>query len=290
MAGESHWKERFGTPHVLAKRAKTTSLYGALIVAALVTVVPLIWIATAAFKDSMEVFLSPYSLPEQWRWENFSDAWTNGRFNTYFMNTVLVAIPTVTLTVVLASMAGYSLAKLKYPGRGFLTTLMILGLAIPVHSLIIPLYYVLRSIGLLGRLGGISISIVGIFLPFGIMLLRSFFKSIDPNYMEAGRMDGCSEFTIFARIMMPLAQPAVLSLIVLDFMWAWKAFLIPMVVTTQEDKRVVGLALMYFRSQHLAEYGMLAAAVLISSVPILVIYILFNRYFVEGLTQGGLKG
>lgn len=256
----------------------------------LITVVPLIWIAVSAFKTTSEIFMAPYSLPKIWRWSNFSKAWYQGHFNLYFVNTIIVAVPAVVGGVLFSSMCGYALAKLRFPGNNFLTTLLILGLAIPIQAIIIPLYYVLRSLHLLNSLPSTSLAIMGVIFPFGILLMRSFFLSIESEYGDAGRIDGCSEFGIFFHIMFPLARSAVLTLIVLDFMWVWNAFLIPMLVSTEADKRVIGTALMFFQSRNETNYGLVAAATIITALPIIVVYLAFNRYFVEGLSAGGLKG
>ncbi len=265
-------------------------IYLVLIFVALVTLVPFLWIALSAFKNTMEIFSDPYALPKIWRWENFSRAWFQGRFNVYFFNTVYVTVPSVAGVVSLSAMCGYSLGKMSFPGKNGITTLMIMGLAIPLQSIIIPLYFVLPRFALIETLWGVIVSLIGVGLPFGVMLMRAFFLSVDSDYGDSGRVDGCNEFAVFRHIMVPLAKPAVLALIVLDFMWVWNAFLLPLLITHEESKRVLGLGLMFFRSRYNTQYGLLAAGVLISTVPITVVYLIFNRYFVEGLTAGGLKG
>lgn len=274
----------------MKKKLTVGFVYLILIGVTLITVLPLLWVAVSAFKNTPEIFASPYSLPKVWRWSNFSKAWTQGRFNLYFVNTIIVAVPTVAGGVLFSSMCGYALAKLRFPGSTFVTTLLILGLAIPIQAIIIPLYDMLRRLHLLNSLLSISVAVMAVIFPFGILLMRSFFLNIESAYAEAGRIDGCSEFGIFFRIMFPLARSAFLALIVLDFMWAWNAFLIPMLVSTKSSKRVLGTALMFFQSRNDTEYGLVAAATIITAIPIIAVYLAFNRYFVEGLASGGLKG
>ncbi len=271
------------------KLLSLSAVHAALIAVSVAIVAPMLWMGLTAFKDSIEMFKDPFGLPVVWHWDNFPKAWFQGRFNAYFLNTVLVTLPAVAGGVCLSSLCGYALGKMSFPGRSFLTGVVVAGLAIPLYSIVIPLWFVLRAFGLVENLRGVVVAQIGTGLPFGIMLMRAFFLGVDKSYADSARVDGCNEFVTFSRVVLPLAKPAVLALIIFEFQSSWNAFLLPLLITHDESKRVLNIGLMFFRSRYDTEYGLLAAGVMIATIPIVIVYLAFSRYFVEGISAGGLK-
>ena len=273
----------------LKKVLSRSSVYVILIATSVTIIAPMLWMGLTAFKDSIEMFKDPFGLPKVWHWDNFPTAWFQGRFNSYFLNTVIVTLPAVAGGVCLSSCCGYALGKMPFPGRSFITGLFVAGLAIPLYSIVIPLWFVLRALGLVESLRGVIVAQIGTGLPFGIMLMRSFFLGVDKSYADSARVDGCNELVTFSHVVLPLAKPAVLALIIFEFQSSWNAFLLPMLITHDESKRVLNIGLMFFRSRYDTEYGLLAAGVMIATIPIVLVYLAFSRYFVEGVSAGGLK-
>jgi ABC-type glycerol-3-phosphate transport system permease component len=264
--------------------------YLVLVLFSVIIIIPLLWLFITAFKINEEIFLKPFALPDPWHFENFSKAWFQGHFNKYILNTILVTVPGVIISVILSVMCGYSLGQMNFPGRKGFETLFVMGLAIPIFSIIIPLWKILLMLKLVERLSGIILAQIGIGLPFGIMLMRSFFLDIDKTYADSARLDGCTESRILFSIMLPLAKPAMMSLVIFSFQEFWNAFLIPLLITHSESKRIINIGLMFFQTRNQTDYGLLTSGVLITVLPIIVVYIIFSKYFVEGIASGGLKG
>jgi raffinose/stachyose/melibiose transport system permease protein len=181
------------------------------------------------------------------------------------------------------------LAKVEFPGRNGLFSLFLLGMTLPFLSLMIPLFYLARDLQILGTRWGFIMPAIGIGLPFSIFLMRAFFKAIPNELGDAARVDGCSEWGVFLRVMLPLAGPGLSTIAVFEFLGTWSAYLMPLILVQKEELRPVALALPLFQSRYSAELQLIAAASLITIVPPLLVYLFLQRRFVEGVTAGALK-
>jgi len=264
--------------------------YAVLVLFAVIAICPIIVMWMASVKTSSEIFNDPFALPSIVRFDNLLKAWSVGRFGQYLGNTLIVTIPTVLFVVALACMAGYAFGRLKFSGSRFFFYLFLLGLMVPFQSIMIPLYYRLRDLGLLGGYFAMILPAIALGLPFGIFLMRSFFYSLPAELADAARVDGCNEFAVFFRIMLPMAGPAVSTLLVFQFMWTWNAFLMPLLFLNRESLRPVALGLMFFSGRYTTNYGMVAAGVTLVTLPLIIVYLIFQRQFMRGLTAGALKG
>jgi ABC-type glycerol-3-phosphate transport system permease component len=257
----------------------------------LISVLPFVWIWSSAFKTNLEIAKNPFSLPTQLRWENIREVWFVGRFNIYLKNSVFVVFPTVLLVVFLSSLAGFALAKISFTGSTILFYLFILGLIIPVQAIIIPLFYDFNRYGLINSLLGLVLAEVGTGVPFGVFLMRSFFLGLPKEIFDAARIDGCSPFQIFSLIAIPLAKPALLSLITFQALWSWNEFLLPLLFLHADGLRTIPLGLMFLRGgRYTLNYSQISSGITIVTVPLIVIYVLFHRNLVKGITAGALKG
>lgn len=250
---------------------------------------PFFLILISAFKTNNEIFRAPFSLPKEWLWSNFAKAWTSGQFGLYFKNTVLMVIPAVFFDVLFSTLTGYSLARFKFKGDKFMFGAMIFGLTIPAQSIMIPLYSNFIKFNLMDTIPGLIIALVAYHLPFGVFLMRSFFVNSPDNLADAAKIDGCSEYGVFWKIMVPIAKPGVLALTAVEFMNMWKAFLFPLIIIQSRSKRVITLALLFFRSSQARQYELLAAGVLISSIPVILVYLVTSKYFEKGLVAGSFR-
>jgi ABC-type glycerol-3-phosphate transport system permease component len=268
--------------------------YAVLIVAAAVVVYPLLLIVSTSLKDPLEVASDPFTLFTGARFQNIADAWTIGGFSHYFWNTVMITVPTVIAVVVLSVMGGYAFAMLDFPLRGILLYLFLLGLMIPFFSIMVPLYYELRSLGLLDHLPAVIFpAIAGAAetgLPLGIFLMRSFFQDLPRDLGDAARVDGASEWHVFRHVMLPLAAPGAAVLAVLAFLRAWNTFTLPLIYLPGEEHRTLATGLYLFASGRTQETELVAAGTLIMTIPVIVFFLLFQRQFVKGLTAGAIKG
>jgi ABC-type glycerol-3-phosphate transport system permease component len=263
--------------------------YAALSLFFLIFFVPFIWIWSSAFKKSIEIARSPFALPSTWHWRNLTKAWTIGHFDRYMGNTAIYCVAIVGGVVVLSCFTGYALAMLPLPARGAILMTFVLGLMVPFQSVMIPIYYLLRDIHLLETYWAFILPGIAFRLPFGIFLMRGFFRGLPSELGDAARVDGANEWSVFRQIMMPLAWPGMATLIVFQFIWTWNQFLMPLVFVQRDELRPVSLGTMFFFGRFTADRGMIAAGVTISMLPMIVLYLLLQRRFIEGITAGALK-
>jgi ABC-type glycerol-3-phosphate transport system permease component len=254
---------------------------------------PLLLIVSTAVKDPLDVTANPFALFSSVNLVNFVDAWTLGGFGGYFWNTVVITALTLLGTVALSVLAGYALARLYLPGRNIVFLIFIIGLMFPFFSVMIPLFYELRDIGLLGTKIGLVLVLVagagGFGVPIGVFLMRSFYMDLPEELADAARVEGCTEWQVFRYVMLPLSGPGVAVLAVLVFFQTWNAFVQPLLYLPGAENQVLATGLYLFASGRTQEYEYIAAGSLIMVVPVVIFFLIFQRLFVRGLTAGALK-
>jgi raffinose/stachyose/melibiose transport system permease protein len=263
--------------------------YSVLTFFAVLSLLPVVMSWLTALRPKNEGSANPFSLPSRLEWSNFAKAWEVGRFGDYFINSIMVTVPTVIAVVVLSALAGYGISRFKFRGRNFMFYTLLLGLTIPFQSVMIPLFYQLNNMGLLGTYWAMILPATAFGLPFGVFLMQAFFEDLPNELSDAARVDGCSEWRIFKDVMLPLATPAVSSLVVFQFMATWNNFIMPLLFLQEESIRTVPLGLLYFQGKYTRDLTLLSAGVAIATIPIVIIYVLFQRQFVKGLTAGAVK-
>lgn len=230
-----------------------------------------------------------FALPDSLRWNNFPEAWRIGKFGVYYRNSLLVTLIKVPAGIFVAALAAYPLAKYRFRVRDSLFAFFLLGLGIPINIVLLPLTILLKRIGLLNTLGALFFPYIVFGLPFQILVLRGFFRGIPDELVDAARIDGCSEFQTFWKIILPLGTPAVLALFIIDFLATWNELLMALIFIHSDEWKTVPLGLLYFQGQFASSYPIINAGVLIAILPVLGVYILLQRYFVSGITAGALK-
>lgn len=278
------WKDR--TRRLVSPGAQ----YVILSVVAVLALAPLLLMWSSAFKSRVEVAVNPLALPTSLNLSNLVEAWTTGRYSKYVLNSVIVTVPTVLGVVAFSTLAGYGFARLKLPGKRLFFYLILLGLMVPFQSYMIPLYFDLQSYGLLSTYLAVILPGIAVGLPFGVYFMQAFFRSLPPELSDSARVDGCSEFQVFWHIVLPLTVPGISSLTIFTSLWTWNAFLMPLIFLNDEAHRTLPMGLMFFQSRYSSDYALISAGVLITSFPIIVVYLLLQRRFVQGLAAGALKG
>ncbi len=256
----------------------------------LVILIPIIGLVFSAFKTDVEVTKGPLTLPSQLRLEAFKEAWTTGRFNLFFKNSVVVTIVVVLISVFLSTLTGYAFGSLPLPGRKFLYPLLILGYMVPFEAVIIPLYHLMDKLQLTDTYWAMILPQIGLSVSFGTLWMTSFFSSAPRELQDAAAIDGCNRWQTLWHILWPLARPAVLTLVVLIFMWTWNEFLLALVMIQKETMRTLPVGLAFFQGRYSANIPLMAAGSLIVAGPILLVYLIFQRYFIRGMLGGAVKG
>lgn len=251
---------------------------------------PLVLAWFTAFKTGQQLVFNPFGPPIPPYFGNLTEAWVVGRFNIYFMNSLIISISDVILMLVIASMAGYAFGRMKFPGQRVLLFLFLAGLTITVTAIIIPLYLIMRDFRLLNTYGSVIAADVALAAPFFIFMMRAFFKDLPNELDDAARIDGCSEFGVFWHVMLPLAKPGLLTVALLEFLWSWNDLLLRLVFLTNDNLRTLTVGMLFYQGRFSIDYGLMAAGVLIISIPVIIMFLVFQNSFVHGLTGGALKG
>jgi raffinose/stachyose/melibiose transport system permease protein len=268
---------------LLPGKSKTVIFYVALILASLLWLAPVITLILTALKDAGDFAVNgAFSLPKFIRWANFSEAWETGVQN-YFWNSVIVTGFKVPIGIILESMAAFALTHMHFKWADRVFTYILIGLIVPMQMTLVPLTLLMNALNLIDTLTGLTILYIGFGVPFGVLVMRGFFRTVPLAIIEAARIDGCSWFKIFYRIALPLALPAVVSLCILDGVATWNEFILAQIFLRSDELRTLPLGLVQFSTQFSTQYDQLAAAVLISVVPILLVFLFFQRYFVAGM-------
>ncbi|MFD2689162.1 carbohydrate ABC transporter permease [Streptomyces phyllanthi] len=234
--------------------------------------------------------LTGFALPDGIHLENFVHAWSAAGFGTLLRSSAVIALAVVPAAVACATLAGYALATMDVPGGGKLYGYVLLGLAIPTEVTVIPLYYDLRALGLTNTVPGLALAEIAAFMPFGVFWMRAHFATVPRSLIEAARLDGASSWTTLWRVLMPSSRPAVTTLGVLYFVWSWNQFLLPLILIQDPAGRTAPTGLGYFTGQYDVDVPLLAAATLIVIAPVVLVYLFFQRHFINGVLSGALKG
>lgn len=273
------------------RRTEEGLLFLSLCVLSLIWLLPFATVLLSAVRTQADLFSQGvFSWPKEFAWSNFAEAWDTGDFSIYFKNSLLLIFTKVPLGILLAALAAYPLAKLRFPASMPLFIFFLLGLAIPVQVTLQPLLVMMKQIGIANTLWALIPPYVAFGLPFQIFVMRGFFRLIPDELLEAARLDGASELTIFRKVMLPLSVPALATLFIIDTLATWNEFLIALVLISAKEQRTVPVGLLQFQGEYSSQYTLLMAGILLSILPVIVIFIFLQRYFVAGLTRGALKG
>lgn len=256
----------------------------------LVVCIPIWGALMSAFKADSELLNSPFSLPQTWTLENFKEAWTVGRFSQFFKNSVFVTTVVVIVSVFLSILSGYAFGQLPLPGKKLLFPLMLIGYMVPFEAVIIPLYHWMGALGLRNTYWALILPQIGLSVSFGTLWMSSFFENAPQELVDAATIDGATRWQTLWRILFPLSRPATTTLIVLIFMWTWNEFLLALVMVQSESMRTLPVGLAFFQGRFSSNISLMAAGAIIVALPTILIYILFQRFFIRGMFGGAIKG
>jgi ABC-type glycerol-3-phosphate transport system permease component len=251
---------------------------------------PLVLTVSTALKNSHDVKVNPFGLFSSFSTENIVNAWTVGDFGSYVVNSFLLSVPSTLLVVVLSTMAGYAFARLPFPGRSLLFYLVVLGLLVPFFTYMIPLYFQLRSMGLLDSLIGVNLVLASTGLSFGTFFMRAFFSDLPVELDQAARIDGASEWQIFLNVMLPLVSSGIGALAVFTFLQNWNNFLVPLLYIPSGEYRPLTTGLYLFLGGRSIDIGPLAAGTLITILPVVVLFVAMQKQVTQGFLSGAVKG
>ncbi|PKA45482.1 sugar ABC transporter ATP-binding protein [Rhizobium sullae] len=270
-------------------RVKTIAIYLTVIVITAVMLMPFAWMLSASLKLSRDVFVFPIEwIPSEPRWQNYIDIWSKIPLALFIYNTSKLTIMVTSLQLLTSSFAAYAFAKLDFPYKNTLFLGYIATIAMPWQVYMVPQFLLMREFGLNNT--HLALICLQAFTAFGVFLMRQFYMSIPTELCEAARIDGMNEYQIWAKIMLPLSKPALSTLTIFTFVTTWNDFLGPMIYLTKTELKTIQIGLRMFISQYSAEYGLIMAASVVALIPVLIVFLSLQRFFVEGVASSGLKG
>lgn len=272
------------------KITKKVLLYVILIVLALIWIVPIFTLFATALKHKKDFMsgLSLFQLPAEIAWDNFVNAITKGRLLLYMKNDLIVSFLKVPLGIFVGSLAAFSMTRLKIKHSTGIFVFFLIGMMLPMQTALVPINMIYSKLNLLNTYFGLFYVYVGFGLSYCILVMRGFMKGIPKDIDEAAYIDGCTKWQLFYKIILPIAKPAVATLFITDFLATWNEYLLASVIINDNTMKTVPVGLMTFVGEHGTDYGYLCAGVLVSVIPVMVVYLIFQRYFVEGMA-GAVK-
>ena len=257
--------------------------------ATLLSLFPVYFMTVSAFKSKSEYIANKWGLPDSLIWNNFAVAQAGEKFFIRFANSIILTVGAVAVSLVIACLAAYAFARMNFPGKKTLFNLILSLMVVPPVVMLVPLFVSWVRWGMINTYHGTILIYTGLLLPFSIYLMTNFFRAVPREIIEAARIDGCSSFGIFQRIMMPLSAPALITLIVVNALWVWNELLIALVFMQKDDLKTLMVGISTMRSRNYLDIPVTMAGLLIATIPIVVVYMFGQRYFIRGLTGGAVK-
>jgi len=266
-------------------------LYIVLTVVAALQLLPLVWLFFFSLKNNQEVFnLPPLSLPTHFRWENYEKVWSAGNISVYFLNSVWITIAASALTIMLGSLATFAMTRMKWKGSSLVLGLFMVAMMIPVHSTLIPLFSMFNKAGLTDNPLSLILSYVAFNMPITIMIMLGFYYALPREVEEAGVMDGCSVNRLFFRIVLPMTSSVIATTGIINMIYNWNEFIFVNTFISSDSYKTLTVGVQNFIGQYTTDWGSIGATLMISILPILVMFLFLSDRIVEGIAAGSVKG
>jgi len=275
------------------KQVKTSTrlivIYALLLLAVAWAIIPILWMVLSSFKSLEDMFRIPMDwLPNPWYFQAYPEAWAQRDFTRYFLNSAFISISITLGNILFCSMAGYALAKFRFVGRQFLFLTILSTLMLPLEVTMVPLFLIIKEFSWQNTYMGIIVPFLAD--AFGVFLMRQYILGIPDELIEAARIDGMNEFGIFFKIILPLSKPAMIALAIFTFREAWDMYIWPLIIITKEQLRPITVGVALFMSNYGTYWNQLLAVATIAMVPMFIMFLILQRYFIRGIVLSGLKG
>ncbi|CAM4124041.1 carbohydrate ABC transporter permease [Paenibacillus alkaliterrae] len=257
---------------------------------ALVTLYPLLWLFMSAFKTNEQFFSRPFQFPTDWQWENFTRAWEVSDMGLAMFNSVIVTIVSLVLSLVIGALAAYVLSRFQFRFKLFFMGLFLLGMLIPIHSTLVPLFILMNKVHLLNTYWALILPYVAFELPIAIFITQAYMNTFPKDIEEAAAIDGTGYWGIFARIMLPLSLPALSTVAILAFLRFWNEFSFALVFISKPALKTLPLSLSMFATGYMTDYKLTMAALSLSVIPTIIVYLIFQKHIMQGMVAGAVKG
>ena len=254
------------------------------------TIAPLVWLVISSLKTNGELMGAPLALPKTLQFQNYKNAFEVSGLGRLFLNSIIVSITATILNVTVGSMASYAIARYDFKGKELIFTLISAGIMVPVSALMVPVFILIKNLGLYDTKLALILTYSAMGLPLSIFIIRGFMNTIPRELEEAGVIDGCNFYQIFSKIILPLSRAGIVTAITFQFLYCWNEFIYAMLLTSSQTNRTVQVGIRFFSNQFTTDYTSMFAAITISIIPAIAGYVLFQRQIISGLTSGAIKG
>jgi len=261
-----------------------------LLIYGILTLYPLFWLGISAFKDTSDFFNRPFGLPQTWRFDNFGRAWEASNMGTAFFNSVLVSVLSLALTLFVAALASYVLARFSFRLKGWVMTFFVVGMLIPIHSTLVPLFIMMKEMKLLNTYAALVLPYTAFALPTAIFVLAAYMMSFPKDIEEAAFIDGTGRWGVFFRMILPISTPAISTVSIISFLHFWNDFSFALVFISKSAMKTLPLSVAILADSSQTDFGLTMAAMVLAVVPTIVIYLLFSEQIMKGMTAGAVKG
>lgn len=258
---------------------------------AVIQLFPLYWLITFSFKNNQEIFsVNPIGLPQVWRIQNYMDVFKNGKIGIYFINSVIVTAATIAISSFISAMASFAIARMKWKHSGKILTLFLMGLMIPLHAMLLPLFVFLKGVNLYNTYWALVLPYVGIAIPMAIYIFVGFFNTLPKEMEEAACLDGCNIYRIFFHIMLPLIRPAIATVSIFTYLSSWNELMFAITFISKEQFKTLTVGIMSMVGRYATNWGALGAGLLVATLPTIIIYALMSGEIQKSFTAGAVKG
>jgi len=275
---------------MIRKTAIRILLYFFLIGFAFLTLYPLFWLLISSFKSNQEILLNSLALPTTLRFDNYTEAWSLAKMGLFARNSVIYSASATVLTVLLSVSAGYGLGKFKYKVSGLIYSILLLGLVIPIHATLIPLFLLLKTFRILNTMVAVILPYIAFAMPLGTFLAATYIRDIPDEMEESAVIDGCGYLKIYWNIVVPIARPVMMTITIITFLNNWNEFIFVFLFTSSVALRSLSVGLLMFAGPYTKNYAMQFAAMVIASLPMILMYLVFRKPMVKGMVAGAVKG
>ena len=255
----------------------------------LITVIPFGLLLLTSIKSRTDVLKGAFAVPAYPHFENYVAAWTDGRFGTYFVNSVIVVVPVVGISIVLGLITGFAFAYLSFPFKKLIFVILTIGMMVPTEAFIIPLYYQMLYLNLINTYWVLILTQIALSVPFATIFMASAMRQMPTEILEAAVLDGATRPEVLMRVILPLVTPAVSTLALFLFIWTWNEFLLPLILVNDDALRTLPIGALFFQDRYTINTPVLTAGAVIVIAPLVLVYLIFQRKFIEGMTSGATK-
>ncbi len=272
------------------KTVKKLVKYGILTAIALLFLYPIWLVFINSFKTDTELYTNLFGLPQSFQFSNYMNAWVQGKFNLYYMNSIVITLISVVCILIFSTLSGFALSRKDLLGKRCIKLLFVIGITIPVQVSLMPLFVLVKNFGLYNSHAGVILIFIAFRIAFSTFIITGFLEGIPVELEEAATIDGASSFKLFTKIILPLSKSSITAVAIFNLVFVWNNFWFPLIFLSSQTKKTLPVGLLAFMGEETMAFGKLFAGIMILTIPIVIIYLLLQKYFVQGVSAGAVKG